>query len=82
MKKIMLALPIVILVAGCNSDAGKIAGGAAVGATIADGDNKVEGAALGALAGAMVAGAQRQAETCVYRNTTTGERFTAPCGSY
>ncbi len=82
MKKILIAIPLALAIAGCDTAAGPIAGGAAIGAIVADDDNRTEGAALGALAGAMVAGAQRQQDTCRYRNTSTGEVFTAPCGSY
>lgn len=82
MKKFLIAVPLALALAACDTAEGNIAGGAAVGAVLADDDNRVEGAALGALAGAMVAGAREQAETCTYRNTRTGEVFTAPCGSY
>ncbi|MBT8418609.1 MAG: hypothetical protein KJO42_14320 [Silicimonas sp.] len=82
MKRILLAIPLVLSVAACDSTAGNVAGGAAIGAAVADDDDRLEGAAIGAAAGAVVSAAQQNANTCRYRNTRTGEVFTAPCGSY
>ena len=82
MYKVLLAIPLVLTVAACETRSGNILGGAAVGAAVADDDDRLEGAAIGAAAGATVAAIEEANDQCRYRNTRTGEVFTAPCGSY
>lgn len=82
MKKIVFLIPLVQMTAACETRSGNVLGGAAIGAAVND-DNRLEGAAIGAAAGAVVAAVEESNDDqCRYRNTRTGEVFTAPCGSY
>ena len=82
MKKVILLIPLVMATAACETRSGNILGGAAIGAAVND-DNRLEGAAVGAAAGMVVAAIEESQDgMCMYRNTRTGERFEAPCGSY
>ena len=80
MRKIVLVIPLVLLTAACDSRSGNVLGGAAIGAAVND-NNRLEGAAVGAAAGLVVSAVQESSNTCRYRNTTTGETWTAPCPS-
>ncbi len=84
MKKILVALPLVALLAGCEtSNQTQAAGaltGAALGAAVSGSDDRLQGAALGAAAGA-VAGTligPNGNGTCAYRNAR-GQTFNGPC---
>ena len=90
MKRIALIAALALGTAGCtgvnerNSDealAGAVIGGIA-GGVAGDDQNRERNVVLGAAAGAAVGAAAGDSGTCTYRNTRTGERFTAPCGSY
>ena len=89
LKKSLLALPLVALIAGCqgtgmgatgNSTTGGALLGAAAGAAIADDGDRFEGAviggALGAAAGNLVG--RTQTGNCVYQRPD-GSRYVATC---
>lgn len=92
MKKLLVALPVMALLAGCQgggmggmggNNQGALTGaalGAATGAAVSGGDDRVAGAliggALGAAAGNYIG--QTQRGNCVYENAY-GERYTARC---
>ncbi|QFU07155.1 Glycine zipper 2TM domain protein [Rhodobacteraceae bacterium THAF1] len=86
LKKSLLALPLVALIAGCqgtgmnNSTTGGALLGAAAGAAIADDGDRIEGAviggALGAAAGNLVG--RTQSGNCVYQRPD-GSRYVATC---
>lgn len=91
MKKLLLALPLVALVAGCNTynagpntnaTLGGGAAGAAIGAAVADDGDRFEGAliggALGAAAGNLIGRSQNRPGQCVYRNAN-GQQYYAAC---
>ena len=80
MKKIILAIPLVLMAAGCDTRSGNVLGGAAIGAAVND-DDRLEGAAVGAAAGLVVSAVQESNNTCHYTNTSTGQTWTAPCPS-
>ena len=90
MKRLVMTAVIATGLAGCsginsqNSDealAGAVLGGTA-GAIAGQDQNRERNVVLGAAAGAAIGAAAGNSDTCTYRNTRTGERFTAPCGSY
>ena len=81
MKKILFVIPLVLATAACETRTGNVLGGAAIGAAVHD-EDRLEGAAVGAASGLVVSAVQESTNTCRYRNTRTGEVFTAPCGSY
>ena len=80
MKRTLLALPLIALVAGCatqeqNTIAGAAAGGL-VGAAVGDRNGALIGTAIGAVAGANAnTGAK---PSCVYTEAD-GSRYNAPC---
>ena len=86
LKKSLLALPLVALIAGCqgtgisNTTTGGALVGAAAGAALADDDDRLEGAviggALGAAAGSLVG--RTQTGNCVYQRPD-GSRYVATC---
>ncbi len=84
MKKLLLAIPLVALVAGCETQQQRMitgaATGAAIGAAIND-DDRAKGAALGGAAG-LAAGAligpSNQQGKCRYRNSA-GQEYIAAC---
>ena len=80
MKKLLIALPFVFLLAGCETPAQTIGGGALLGAAVDSGD-RVRGAALGAAAGVATAVVLQQLgnNRCVYRDRVTGETWRAAC---
>ncbi len=85
MKKLMFALPLVALAAGCQSSGGNQGAltGAAVGATagaILSEDNRAAGALVGGAVGAAAGNyvGQTRNGNCVYENQY-GERYTAAC---
>ena len=61
--------------------AGGVLGGIA-GAVVGEDKNRERNILIGAAAGTAAGAALGNNNNCVYRNTATGERFTAPCGSY
>jgi uncharacterized lipoprotein NlpE involved in copper resistance len=86
MKKMMLALAVVILpLAGCqtsnqNAAAGAL-GGAALGAAVSGSDDRLTGALVGAAVGvaaSTLVGPAPQRGQCYYRDRN-GNRFTAAC---
>ncbi|WOI56071.1 glycine zipper 2TM domain-containing protein [Palleronia sp. LCG004] len=89
MKKILIALPLIGLMAGCQSTAsnpnqGALTGaalGAAAGAAVSGDDDRVTGALLGGAAGAAAGnylGQARQPGQCRYQYPS-GQVYTAPC---
>ncbi len=88
MNKILLALPVIGLMAGCNMqnnpNQGALTGaalGAATGAAISGDDDRVTGALLGGAAGAAAGnyiGQSRQQGQCVYQYPS-GQQYTAAC---
>ncbi len=89
MKKLMVALPMVALLAGCQgsgmggNNQGALTGaalGAATGAAVSGGDDRVAGALIGGAVGAAAGNyiGQTQRGNCVYENQY-GERYTAAC---
>lgn len=90
MHRFALIAAICTGLAGCNginqqnadeATAGAVIGGI-TGAVVGEDKNRERNVILGAAAGAAVGAAIGDNNTCTYRNTRTGERFTAPCGSY
>lgn len=83
MKRIIFALGLVVLVAGCTAtERGAVIGGAtgaAVGAAVADdtATGAIVGGAVGATAGALIGRASEPGQ-CIYRDEY-GERYVAPC---
>lgn len=85
MKKLALLLPLVALLAACqttdqNAALGAL-GGAAVGAAVSSDEDRTRGALIGAAAGVAAStliGPAQQPGQCVYRDSQ-GRRFTAPC---
>jgi hypothetical protein len=78
MKKLLIVIPLVLLTAGCETRAGNVATGAAIGAAVND-DNRLAGAAVGGAAGLLVSAIQEGNNQCRYRNTVTGEVYIATC---
>lgn len=82
MKKLLILLPMVGLLAACETQQqntlGGAAAGAAIGAAIADDDltGAVIGGVAGAAAGSMIG--TNSAGQCVYRRSD-GSTFTAAC---
>ncbi|MBZ4690725.1 MAG: membrane lipoprotein lipid attachment site-containing protein [Cereibacter changlensis] len=84
MKKIFLALPIMAVLAGCetpnqNQAAGALTG-AALGAAVSGDDDRLTGAAVGAATGAIAGSliGQNSNGQCTYRNAR-GQTFYGPC---
>ncbi len=85
MKKIALILPIVALLAACqttdqNAALGAL-GGAAVGAAVSSPKDRTQGALIGAAVGvaaSTLVGPAQQPGQCIYRDAQ-GRRFTAAC---
>lgn len=84
MKKLLVTLPIIALLVGCETTE-QSAGlgaltGAAIGASLVGDEDETEailiGAAVGAAAGAAIGQNKRN---CVYRNPNTGQQYTAAC---
>ncbi len=87
MQKPTIAAIAALMLAGCgtpdqNTAIGALAG-AAAGASLVGDEDETEailiGGALGAAVGSQVG--TQQARNCVYRNTSTGQQYTAPCPS-
>lgn len=85
MSKFLYLLPLVSLVAACETPQqtafSGAATGAAIGAAVSDDGDKVKGAALGGAAGLVAGSLIGQASTpgqCVYSDAY-GRRFVAPC---
>ena len=85
MRKLFLTLPVIALLAGCETTEQSMGvgalSGAALGASVAGEDDETEailiGAAAGAAAGAAIGG--QGTKNCVYRNPNTGQQYTAAC---
>ena len=84
MKKILIALPVVALMAGCQTNnQGALTGaalGAATGAAVSGSDDRAAGALIGGAVGAAAGNyvARNNQGQCVYENQY-GERYTAAC---
>ena len=86
MKKFLIAVPLVATLAACNGTTpsqGALTGaalGAATGAAVSGGDDKVQGAIIGGLAGPAAGNyiGQTQSGKCVYQNSN-GQRYVAAC---
>ncbi|TRD22749.1 membrane lipoprotein lipid attachment site-containing protein [Palleronia caenipelagi] len=86
MKKFLIALPLVALVAGCQSggnNQGALTGaalGAATGLAVSGDDDRAAGALVGAAVGAAAGNyiGQNNNGQCVYENAN-GQRYTAAC---
>jgi outer membrane lipoprotein SlyB len=87
MKPFLMVVPFIALTAACETQTPQertltgAAAGAALGAAIADDDDRVKGALLGGVAGAAAAqliGPHTQQGQCVYRDAY-GRQFVAPC---
>lgn len=88
MKKLLIAVPVMALLAGCqtaggNSNQGALTGaalGAATGAAVSGSDDRVAGALIGGAVGAAAGNyiGQTNNGNCVYENRY-GERYTASC---
>ncbi|OYX45139.1 MAG: hypothetical protein B7Z02_02530 [Rhodobacterales bacterium 32-67-9] len=86
MKTLMLAIPLVSIVAACETPEERAVGtgalaGAALGAAVADDGDRAEGALIGGAAGAVVGGLIGQAQQpgdCVYQDRY-GNRYVAAC---
>ena len=84
MTKVLWILPVVALVAGCQTrEQTTLAGaaaGAALGSAVADDDDRLQGAVIGGIAGAAAGsliGRNSQGQ-CIYRRSN-GTTFVAPC---
>ncbi|TMM52818.1 glycine zipper 2TM domain-containing protein [Sulfitobacter sabulilitoris] len=84
MKKFLIALPMMALLAACDTPTQSTltgaAAGAAVGAAVSGDDDKVVGALIGGAAGAAAGNyiGRTQAGACVYQRPD-GSRYTASC---
>lgn len=87
MKKLLVAVPLVALLAGCQAgganNQGALTGaalGAATGAAVSGDDDRVAGALIGGAVGAAAGNyiGQTNRGNCVYENQY-GERYTAAC---
>ncbi|MFV2052439.1 glycine zipper 2TM domain-containing protein [Aliiroseovarius sp. YM-037] len=85
MKKTILALPLVLIAAGCETtEQSAIAsglGGAALGAAVSSGEDRTRGALIGAAAGVAAGTLIDQANRpgdCIYENSR-GQRYVAKC---
>ncbi|WP_376872452.1 glycine zipper 2TM domain-containing protein [Albirhodobacter sp. R86504] len=85
MKKLLLVLPAMALMAACDTPTqSAFAGagaGAAAGALVSSKDDRLAGAAIGSTIGAIAgdyAGRQKEANTCTYRNSA-GQTYQAAC---
>lgn len=90
MKRLLLVIPAALALAACepvnsqNKDEaafGAVVGGI-VGSQAGNDRNRERNIILGAATGAAIGTAVGNRNQCRYRNTNTGEVFTAPCGSY
>ncbi len=86
MNKLLLILPMTLSLAACQTAEQQAVGtgalaGAALGAAVADDDDRLEGAMVGGAAGALVGtliGQSKTSNDCVYQDAY-GRRYTAPC---
>lgn len=86
MKNRNFILPILVLLAACQTSEQRSVGtgalaGAAIGAAVADDDDRLEGAIVGGAAGALVGTLIGQAQKpgdCVYEDRY-GRRYVAAC---
>ena len=86
MNKVMLILPMTLSLAACQTAEQQAVGtgalaGAAIGAAVADDDDRIEGAMVGGAAGALVGtliGQSQKANECIYEDAY-GRRYTAAC---
>lgn len=85
MKKLLVVLPMMALLAACDTPTqSAFAGagaGAAAGALVSSKEDRLAGAAIGSTIGAIAgdyAGRQQQAQNCTYRNSA-GQSYVAAC---
>jgi uncharacterized membrane protein len=83
MKKLLVALPLIAALAGCQTNQGALTGaavGATGGAILADDDDRVTGALVGGAIGAAAGNyiGRNNNGNCVYENSA-GQRYTAAC---
>ncbi len=88
MNKLIFALPVVALTAACETTSTNqstltgAAAGAALGAVVADDDDRLEGAVIGGAAGAAAGNLIGRANSpgdCVYQDQY-GNEYVAECG--
>ena len=85
MKKFIIAIPMIAVLAACETRDGTLAAstlaGAALGATVSGSNDKTKGAIVGGAAGlaaGSVINAQNSTGDCVYERPD-GSRYTAAC---
>ena len=87
MRKVLLFIPALAILAGCETLPGDrstqtgAAAGALIGAAVADSDDRLEGAILGGAAGAVAGNLIGRANSpgdCVYEDAN-GNRYVADC---
>ncbi|MGB3314229.1 MAG: YMGG-like glycine zipper-containing protein [Albidovulum sp.] len=86
MNKMLFVLPFAMTLAACQTQEQSAVGtgalaGAAIGAAVADDDDRLEGAIVGGAAGALVGtliGQSKKAGDCIYEDAY-GRRYTAAC---
>jgi len=83
MKKLLIILPTIGLLAGCVQNQGALTGaavGAATGAAVSGSDDRAAGALIGGAVGAAAGNyiGRSQSGQCVYQYPS-GQRYTAPC---
>lgn len=82
MKKLVLMTALALGLAACDTAEQTIAAGAATGAVLGGEDNLIEGALIGAAAGATYEYLRRDRDDddrCYYRNIDTGQLVVAEC---
>lgn len=82
MKAYALIFPPMLALGACDTPEQTVAAGAATGAVIGGEGDYIEGAIIGAAAGAAYEYLRRKEDdpnNCVYRNVSTGETFVAKC---
>ncbi len=84
MKKLLMIIPLIAVVAACDTpNQSALTGaalGAAAGAAVSGKDDKIVGALIGGAAGAAAGNyiGRTQSGQCVYENSQ-GQRYTAAC---
>lgn len=82
MKQLFLMTTLALGLAACDTPEQTIAAGAATGAVLGGEGNLIEGALIGAAAGATYEHLRRDRnddDRCFYRNVSTGEVVAAEC---
>ncbi len=85
MKKFLIAIPLIASLAACETTTANTTGvgaltGAAIGASVSGGDDKVKGALIGAAVGGVAGNyiGKTQNGQCVYQRAN-GSRYYASC---